>query len=574
MPSRVIVEKHDKYAMSKSKIRTISAVLLLKQFTVEELSQQTGLSANQIRPVLRELRLSGVVKDVGVVADAEARPSHRPPKSYALVGTEEQLASLTDEVYQLRRALQPKVEIERFEMSQLECELTDLEVLLDITDSAVKVKPLSRKQMQTIERRMQAAYTHLESLTYRSGADIKQEDREGGILAHRWTQWQGCAGLFDRLIDTWARFPEKTPLGSFLSHLAQPIKTIRIVTDSRFVDSALFLWIFSEQPFRAANLEIECIPEIVDWADIPQTVAAHPYSLGFYNRREDKHHSSVAYWTDLSIYRGYSIVAHKMSSSDKRPATIKQSGEFLERYLKNCEDKGMTPTIISIGADTSWRFGDNLTPDIPWSLFRNRIIQNATEALAEFLKSPHALFIGGLPQRLQAEDEGCISILDFDHNPKLFSVNGLLYNTGLGQSGSSVLQAASALWFDTISKLKKEAKYREEVAASIKTMLTRIQTPPLWKDSIYDQLFTDDKFEFFPEAPADIADYYVELQSGVLKAELRKLVSRGRASQREISVTATTVATSMQKPLERRPASFPGPLDLPPITRGIKELPN
>ena len=125
----------------------------------------------------------------------------------------------------------------------------------------------------------------------------------------------------------------------------------------------------------------------VEWVHVPAEVARRPHAVGFFNRRRDTAPglSRAGYWADLCIYRGYALLADPIAGLlERRPPTILESERFLSSFLDVWASAGVTPAIITIGEDTTWRFGDMLTPTIGGRTLTSRWCPTPSKPLKRF----------------------------------------------------------------------------------------------------------------------------------------------------------------------------------------------
>lgn len=509
-------------------IRAIAAALALKRFTVTQLCEHTGLRPPQVYSVLSELKREGFLKSSAEPNEPGARPAHRPAELYVVVDEPAKIQALASRVYRLRRAIDPK-ESESTDLTAIATSLTSLEILLDVCSSAANSKPLSRAQLESVERELHTVYRLLESATYRRAINIREPEGRNHPIAAIWERWQLCSDGLGRVLEDWRGNAQSRPA----------FQKLAVATDPRFIDSSLFLWLLLErQVLRRDGFAVECEPMLCEWREVPFKLASRPYSVGFYNRRlpSEQTTNEVGYWEDLCAYRGYGLLAHPGLGLNQRPPTLVESKQFLESFIRFWRSQEIDPTIISIGSDTSWRFGDHLAPGIPREEFSIQTIANANEALHMFRQQPQSLFVGGLPQRLQAEAEGFIPVIDADHKPTLFSFNGLHYNAALRQANQPLLQAIATAWFETVTRLKADEPFRREVAASTRKMLRNLRADQAveFDDEMFDAIFTSERFEIFPENPAEMTQIAADLQIKAVRQNLRAPAGEPPKPAREI----------------------------------------
>lgn len=526
LPCLVTLDCQDKRTgmPNDTKIRVEAAVISLKRFTVAELCEYTGLRQTQVGPVFADLNKQGYIIKAEVGEQKAGSVAHRPPRQYQVSSDKAKLQSLADRVYRLRRALGSREDSEDGDMRAIQAGVDGVELLLHICDSATAWRPLTREQLQKVERELHAVYVQLENATYKRALDLRQPENRGHPIVATWNRWKTCKELLNRIADRWEGWTGLSRLAAIISPQAGSIDKLQVVTDPRFIDSALFLWIFRQQPFRAAGLEIECLLVEKEWTKVPGFVAAESNAIGFYNRRREPigADETVDYWADLCVYRGYALLSHPCLGLEARPCTLQDTEKFLKAFLYHCKQHRVQPTIISIGGDTVWRFGEKLTLNVGRESFQQKNIQDANKALAEFRRQEYSLFVGGLPQRLQAQAEGAIPIIDAGHKPGLYAVNGIICHPNLAVGGRAILQSAASLWFDTVSRLKRDEQFRNEVVAGILDMLRAIEpaSEVLFQDFMFERVFSSNEFELFAESPAEITAMFAELQGDLIRADL------------------------------------------------------
>jgi hypothetical protein len=542
--------------MNDTKIRVMAAILSIEEFTVAELCKRAGLRRAQVDPILAAFKVQGLLTASGLER-REPQAARRPAGVYKLTGDLARRQKLANQLYLLRRALSGNQQDDSIatEAEAIQIQLEGLDLVLDICDRAAKAQPLLEEQLQRVERQVQGLYQRLESVTYKTGLDLRHSENQDHPLVRSWNTWHTCTQRLQKILDRWQGKSESFEAVSEFVSLPLPNRTgihlLEVVTDHHFLDSAIFLWMFSHQPFRAAGFDIECRLVSKDWAEVSGYVASKRSAIGFYNRRvtETLNTGHPGYWTDLCIYRGYALLAHRDSGVASRPGTLREAEENLDRIIRQCRQDRVQPTVVSFGADTIWRFGDYLKRH-PFQLEQ---IPDADAALAEFLRRPHTLFVGGLPQRLVAEKYGCVSILDATLDPTLFSMNGLIYGDGFEGSGKSILQAASALWFETCTRLKSDLDFRKRAATSISAMLKHQFGYDAIQHWMFDRLFDTDYPEYLAETPADIAARVKELTEEAVRHRI-EIDQRKQASPGQPKV-AQLVFTTLDSINEAFPSS-------------------
>lgn len=295
-------------------------------------------------------------------------------------------------------------------------------------------------------------------------------------------------------------------------------RKLTVVTDPRFVDSAVFMWIFNTQPFRTLGIDCELLS--VDWRDVSQTVATTEYAIGFNNRRAvlkvgDQEVFPVKYWSDLCVYKGYALIARKSDLQPEAPGhelTLEQAKKHLQDLITKYKRKGSKPTIVTIGADTMWRLETPLTEEIKPESFTFQTFADPNFALNRFIGGIGDLFIGGLPQRLEAQEAECVEVLNFKNNPFLASCNGIICPDLMIKEQKPLLAAATSLWFEVISRMKANASFRHRVAQGCIQLIDdlRVSNHSL-KIKHFDQVFKSDEYEYFPESPVLLLDKVIQV---------------------------------------------------------------
>lgn len=506
-----------------TRIRVETAVISLKQFTVVQLCKRTNLSLSQVNPVLASLKEQGVIVEANASDDPSTKKPYRPIKLFKITAFAEKLQELSELRDRLNQSLKmaddPKEDI-----GEIQGSLEWLEILLDVCDSSVSHRDLPLGKMEAIEKKLHAAYLQLESSTYKRAIDLRDPKNSNHPVVKTWNRWDACMERWTYIANQWKGREKQKSIAGILSPQASAIDKLTVISDPRFIDSSLFLWIFHQQPFINAGLAIKCIVEERDWRTVPECVAKTPNSIGFYNRRIEPLSTpeKVGYWSDLCIYRGYAVLAHKLPEFNSSPKTKSDTKNFFKRFFSYCHENNLDPTLISIGGDTEWRFGDELFPGIKKCDFTQCVISDANKALQKFYQDTNSLFVGGLPQRLQAEKDGYISIVDEKNNPALYSVNGIIYNTAMPEGKVGFLQSVASLWFDTVSRLKSDKNFRREVAVSIRDFIKTHDLSILtqFESSMFDSIFCEGKFEVFPETPAQITQDFSSQAGKEIRAQL------------------------------------------------------
>ncbi|MDP9190448.1 MAG: helix-turn-helix domain-containing protein [Acidobacteriota bacterium] len=319
---------------------------------------------------------------------------------------------------------------------------------------------------------------------------------------------------------------------------------VKVVTDPRFIDSAVFMWMCSTQPFLRHGVELELAR--ADWERVPeQFLSPESAVIGFYNRSyegSDEDYpfpreilKNVNYWSDLSLYRGYAILARKKdlqhpsrfenhSASKDDIEKVLQEISFhtdAKRSARRFVSKELTDSrIITIGADTRWRlasslYGEQLKP-LPM-----KALSDPEAAVKAFLFGLGALFVGGLPQRLYAEDHDCVAIVTADEDPFLFSVNSLVCSASL--RGSPLLYWIEALWAETIQRMQSDEGLRTKVARECRELLKTFDLDPeesSLQEGYFEKVFGVDgpKYETFVTHSSQLTSEFVAISGRMLSS--------------------------------------------------------
>ncbi len=309
------------------------------------------------------------------------------------------------------------------------------------------------------------------------------------------------------------------------------VPALKIVTDPRFFDSALFTWLFTQQQ-PLVPVGITCEPLNVHWAWVPETLEEHPRSVGFFNRRSRSRIGNtpvgrVDYWSDLCLYQGYALLARKSLGAPTHPDR-REANDFLAGLLRR-RQKGNPPRIISMAADIVWKLRTPLNPLLTPERFVVHRVPNPDAALQLFLDGEGDFFVGGLPQRLVAKTAGHVELLTFENNPLLFSVNSLIYPNELldrDQHARSLLSAMSSLWFIMVNRLRSDDSFRSIACEDIPRMLDdmfgrgRHFVTKQGMAKMLSQAFDssgDEQYEFLPSRPTDLLDAWARAHARLLK---------------------------------------------------------
>jgi transcriptional regulator with XRE-family HTH domain len=314
---------------------------------------------------------------------------------------------------------------------------------------------------------------------------------------------------------------------------------IKVISDPRFIDSAVFMWMCSTQPFlRHHDVVFELVPK--DWSRVPpemigQLDLSEPApAIGFYNRNPATDTSTLLevdtstrlkHWTDFCLYRGYAVLARRSDTPEKIRAARDAGNRvpeadirsFLKELVQNAGAK--KATIITIGADTDRVLSTPLFKT-EFSSFNVKSEPNPDYALSAFRGNYGSLFVGGLPQRLRAEkNDSCIPIVTWKEDPFLFSINSLFCTPQL--YGSSLVYWIEALWHETISKMA-DKPFRDRVATECQSLLRSLQIDPE-ETSLSREMFEDvlgprgREYEVFLKRGGELNPNFVDITAGIVE---------------------------------------------------------
>jgi hypothetical protein len=523
--------------MSKTKTLVTAGVLALKRFTVLEICKYTGLRQTQVYPVLSELQKQELIRAVGPAPNAggerlrsglrgQRKPANRPASLYELTADEGRVQALEADIYVLRRAIHPRPTPDDGDLTLIKLRLEALDDMLDLCETNVRLQPVRTETVRKIQSRLNVAHSLLEKATYSRSLSLRDDSTDGHPVAALWERWRAVSDNFDSLVDLWNGNSRSDLLGALVLPRSIPFRTLSVVTAPSFFDSALFLWLFWQQPFMQAGLNVHCELVPVDWKDVPATVAKQPHAIGFYNRHlEGKRPAQgVSYLMDLSVYKGYAVLAHRLPWVKVAPKTLADSEAFLKQFVKHCHAEGEEPKLISIGADTIWQFDNQLTPNVGLEVFSHEEVPNASEALQRFRENRCALFVGGLPQRLAAERDGCVPVITAQQRPSLFSINGLIVTRQTNIIAPALINSIATLWLHTMTRLNRDIEFRKTTVESMQKMGVDLGLEEISNMNAGDveKLFADG-LEFFPETPAQIAKHIADQKSRVVRMNVGQL---------------------------------------------------
>lgn len=299
-------------------------------------------------------------------------------------------------------------------------------------------------------------------------------------------------------------------------------RSITVITDPRFLDSALFLWLFRSQTLE--GLGIEWIIQPAPWDLVPRKVDQTPNSIGFYNRRREKRIGETvvaapAFWADLSVYEGYALIARK---ADVKDLCDRSPIEKVMIYLKKLMDdrKPDQPVIVSIEGEVEKQLGTPLTKELGWDRnFDILPVSDPDEALRMFLGGAGDFFVGGLPQRHKAElDKGCVSLISLHNDPFLFSLNSLICSQDVFAEEKILLGTITSVWFEVCTALRsiEGNEFRASVYSEIDSMLLdelHLRGHSITfelMDSVFGTKHGGNPLEFFPRRPAGVVSRVME----------------------------------------------------------------
>jgi transcriptional regulator with XRE-family HTH domain len=296
------------------------------------------------------------------------------------------------------------------------------------------------------------------------------------------------------------------------------VEAITVITDPHFLDSALFLWLFESRFLNSFGIKWNFKKTI--WSMVPMDVDETQHSIGFFNRKSKvifrgKTYASPKYWSDLCVYKGYSLIARRENVPwKKKVPDIRE----VEKYLNDLTQRSSgRPMIVTMASGTVKQF-DNPFVKAEWDKFKIEVLPNPDIALSMFLKGYGDLFIGGLPQRFKAEKEGdCISLISAANNPALFSMNSLICSRGMYDQGRAIMSVITSVWFQVCDKLREDRDFRTKVFYELDDMLkTKFEifdhsiTMDLF-DAVFDNQLENNYFEFFPRRPAGIVSQTIKI---------------------------------------------------------------
>jgi transcriptional regulator with XRE-family HTH domain len=255
---------------------------------------------------------------------------------------------------------------------------------------------------------------------------------------------------------------------------------IVVVTDPRFLDSALFLTMCAAQPFASVEIEFEVLP--ASWASVPDVLATQDEGIAFFNHRlirDHPTHRKLMSWSDLCLYRGYAIIGR--SSAFVRGSSVEDRLSAFRKLLEDHDERHKLE-IVTIGLDTELVAEDWLQSVAPGERSKIRIFpsHDADFALEEFTKGELGdLFVGGLPQRVEAfENPACVEVISSEDDPLLFSYNSLLCTPQLHANRRNLLYLITNLWSEVVKRMYANKTFREHIAEECARVVSRFGVAP------------------------------------------------------------------------------------------------
>jgi transcriptional regulator with XRE-family HTH domain len=257
-----------------------------------------------------------------------------------------------------------------------------------------------------------------------------------------------------------------------------PIDFVEVVTDPRFVNTAMLLWIFNHQPLR--GIKCKLIP--VNWNQIPNEVAKRDYAFGIFSRRNRglKRSPGYKFWADLHLSKTYYLMARPGILSNSLN-NLRDAEQFLNRLLVKCKSdfklgKRNTPKpiVIVFNLNTLVRLQFENNPLMPWLSTENFSfieISNPDAALNEFLEGRGDLIDLSLNQVIVAKNHGCHEVLSSNTYPLMVSIQSLICSPHLYEKNPEILSTASAIWFKTIRRMRDDDNFRADAAKEIPNLL-------------------------------------------------------------------------------------------------------
>jgi hypothetical protein len=300
-----------------------------------------------------------------------------------------------------------------------------------------------------------------------------------------------------------------TPTNVALPKRIRNRQSLKVISDPRFIDSAIFMWLFTTQPFRAVGIGLDCELVKTDWSRVPEEVASHDFAVGFYNRitQDEKPLARVRHWADLARYQGYSLLARRQDC--RHDLSLKQGMKYLEKLTTQKK-----PVIVCMGADTLWQLQD-IVPSLKPHLFTVNTYANVDFALREFLAGVGDLFIGGIPQLFVAKEHGCVEILGSKSHPLFFAFNSLICPENMVREERALLFSTVSLWYGVVERLKADSAFVDRTALAVIRMLKDLGVEGHnHREEFFQRLFHPKQgaqvYEVFADHPTALLDDIVD----------------------------------------------------------------
>jgi transcriptional regulator with XRE-family HTH domain len=265
--------------------------------------------------------------------------------------------------------------------------------------------------------------------------------------------------------------------------------TLNVVMTPRFYDGALFLWLFSQQPF--AEVGVQCQIRRAEWGTAPAELASYGYSVGLHSHLPSQ--LGLVRWSHLCL--------------DKGAALIGRGREALAHLLEQAKRRNRRLSVIAIDATLFGSVKQQAGLDHTFEL---QIIPNADVALESFQAGAGDLFLGGLPQRLVLRRGEYRELVAHGKDfPRLYSFQSLICSTRMLEEKRPLLHAIDALWYDVCRQLYAYPNFRTLVFEEILELLDGhgIERHHLIKED-FEWLFTPEgkELEVFAQTPAQLLD--------------------------------------------------------------------
>ena len=193
-----------------------------------------------------------------------------------------------------------------------------------------------------------------------------------------------------------------------------------------------------------------------------------------------------------------------------------------------------------------WGIFTPLTPTLNFENFEPILVPSADQALEKFGEHQGDLFVGGLPQRLAAIDQGLgCELLTFENNPLFFTLNSLIAAEAfLGRPNSrAILTAVEALWFGMIDRLKRDEAFRETACEAIPRAIDGlgVKKHNITTSNLRRTLpgpHNRDNYELFPSRPTD-------LMTAVVRTVQRAMTSTSRSKNTQVGSVLDRIADEL-----------------------------